>query len=229
MVRDVNEVSTVSGRRVIPPKPLQAIATRWRLADANWFFDFPESAAHALDFLRESDLYRDASSSIEVVAAVSPGVAKDVLSLLGPISTRTAGAIDAENILMRIQGEVQGARAAKKPAPKEIVGEAAFALIEKLRTLPEKEKGEFFAMLPRWIREGDVKFYSQNAAIQAIVSRYDADGAQFVLPDRFSGDYLSVVLANIGGEKTDLFMKQRVMLESFIDETGVVKNALTIE
>ena len=64
--------------------------TRWRPADANWFFDFPTSASETLAFFNQSNLYA-ATSTIaatsspyfDTAIAVSPDVVADLLSVVG--------------------------------------------------------------------------------------------------------------------------------------------------
>ena len=57
-VHDINEIDRDFAPDIVPPKPLQGITTYWLPADANWFFDYPTSAAKVLQFMGESSLLR---------------------------------------------------------------------------------------------------------------------------------------------------------------------------
>ena len=57
----------------------------------------------------------------------------------------------------------------------------------------------------------------KDRALNASLSAYTADGALYPLPNNFAGDYLAVADANIGGGKTDRFIKQQVDLAAHLD------------
>src|SRR6185437_1779526 len=105
-VHDIADADLAFKENVVPPKPLQLIVARWRPADANWFFDFPTSAAKTLQFFASSTLYAATSSAasstpIDGAIAVTPQIVSDLLSITGPISAgKPATTFSADNFLV---------------------------------------------------------------------------------------------------------------------------------
>ena len=64
-VHDVADVDTAFKENIVPPKPLQAEVSRFRPADANWFFDFGDSASETISFFERSDLYAASSTKFD--------------------------------------------------------------------------------------------------------------------------------------------------------------------
>lgn len=223
-VRDINEADRLMKRKIVPPKPLQAIVSRWRAADANWFFDFPTSAAKTLDFLGSSDLYRGKTPFAGAVA-ISPRVVGDILAATGPIGLKGGKKISTENFLLSIQEEVQEGQAERDPAPKRILGELLPEIIEALKRLPAGRG--FIQAFSEWIAEKDVLIYFRDPSFQSFFEAYDASG-KMLGSEREADDYLAFASANIGGAKTDLVMKQRIVLESRVLVDGGVENRLSI-
>ncbi len=42
--------------KVVPPKQLQGTTPNWGARDANWFFNFPDSAEKLMEFLQASSV-----------------------------------------------------------------------------------------------------------------------------------------------------------------------------
>ncbi len=61
-VHDVADVDMTFKENIVPPLPLQAEVSRFRPADANWFFDFADSASETVSFFERSGLYAASSS-----------------------------------------------------------------------------------------------------------------------------------------------------------------------
>ncbi len=227
IVYDINELNRTDVRNIIPPKPLQVIASRWRAADANWFFSYADSAAKFSEFAKASGLFDGASTTVDAVIAVSPGLVSDILKITGPIEISTGTVITNENFLVSIQEEVQEGQAKKEKEPKRVLKELLPMLVERIGEVSDKEK--IFELIPSWLQERDIMIWASDPSVEKIFAYYGADGGVFQPPRLFSGDYLAVVPANIGGAKTDLYITQDVKLDSNIDESGLITNRLEIK
>ncbi len=225
-VRDVNEIDRTRDKNVIPPQPLQAIVGRWRIADANWFFDYPVSARNIMEFMSESDLY--ATSSIDGVLTVTPKVFEDTLRITGPVSLPDGRTVSAENIVTEIQNDVQAGQANGTANPKAVLASLAPALIARLQNLPDDKQQALVKDSLAWIRSKDLMLYMNDTRIEHVLGVYGADGSLFALPQEFLGDYLAAVNANIGGAKTDRVIKETIDLASRIDDKGIVHDTVTI-
>lgn len=228
-VHDINDVDREFEPNITPPKPLQRIIRRWRAADSNWFFDFSESAKKTLSFLEASRFYKNESTRFEGAIGVSPKVISDILELTGPIALAGSGReVNHQNFLFEIQREVQEGQASGESYPKQVLRELTPLLVERLLTLSGKAKEELSARALKWLAKKDLILYFREPAFQNFFEAYDVTGNVATLPQTFSGDYLAVVNANIGGGKTDLFIKQSTHFESQLDLDGTANNRVTI-
>ena len=134
-VHDVADVDAAFTQKIIPPKPLQLEVSKWRPADANWFFDFPTSASQTIAFFEESGLYAKTSTTFDGAVAVSPTVVSDLLSLTGPVTVgagKSATTFTADNFLVQIQKIVQNGQATSATYPKQVIGDFAKAVFAEL-------------------------------------------------------------------------------------------------
>lgn len=227
---DINEVDREFGLKIIPPKPLQLVSKSFRTADANWFFDFPVSARKGLEFMEASGFYKKNSVKFDGAVALSSKVVSDILEVLGPIELEGRGIlIDAGNFIDEIQNKVQIAQAKGVKNPKEVVGEAVEAVFRKIVSLDNEKRKELLGFFEKWVSEKDLVFYFRNSDFQNFIEHYGWGGNVYDLPQNFEGDYLAVVSSNIGGEKSDRFIKQAVVLESQLNLDGVLRNRLVVK
>ncbi|TSC59638.1 MAG: Uncharacterized protein LiPW15_658 [Parcubacteria group bacterium LiPW_15] len=228
-MRDINEVDRTLELKTVPPKPLQALVTNWRTADSNWFFNFPDSASKAAEFMDSSKLYGDDGSRVDLIAVVSPEVIADIFRTTGPVNvSSTKAAIDENNFLSEIQSEVQAGQDVGSSDAKNILDEIFAALIPKLVALGADSEQEMLNAIVSRVESKDIMLWAGDEEMEAIFKDKQADGSVFQVPQRFEGDYLSVVIANVGGGKSDYVMSQKIALESQISSDGVVSNHLEI-
>lgn len=227
-VRDVSEADRVISTKTIPPKPLQALVTNWRAADANWFFDFPASAAQGAKFLRASDLYKD-DPHVDAVLSVSPKLIENILAVTGPISvSSTKAAIDKDNFLPMIQEEVQKGHDVGSASSKNILKEIYAGLIDKLSRMDNAEENQILSAVFDAAKNKDLVAYAEDPGIESALKEQGVAGDLFEVPQRFMGDYLGIAAANIGGGKSDHNIKEKITLESQIGANGKLTNHLEI-
>jgi hypothetical protein len=227
-IRDITEADRKFSANIVPPKPLQGIMRRWRAADANWFFDFPASAAHVAAFLARSELYARASTTFDGIVAVSPRVLTDFLSRTGPLHVEGLGAVHASSALLLLQEDVVRREAQGDARPKQALQKLAEAVQRGLAGLGAEAKREAAELFPQWVFRRDILFYAAEPALQTHIESYGAGGEVARLPEDFEGDYLAIVDANVGGGKTDGVMASRVVWESQLGIEGIVANHLVL-
>jgi len=238
-VHDVADADTAFKENIVPPKPLQAEVSRWRPADANWFFDFKDSASETISFFERSDLYAASSTKFDAAIAVSPKVISDILSLTGPVSVSSTypsqgyggqakTVFASSTFLVQMQKMVQNGQAAGATYPKAALKELASAMLQKIAALGDDQKQGMIAMAANWISGKDVMAYSKNPALENFFETYGAAGTVAELPQNFEGDYLAVADANIAGQKSDLYIAQNVSFESQINADGTVNDSVII-
>ncbi len=227
-VRDILEADRTFTANIVPPRPLQGMMRRWKAADANWFFDFPTSAAHVAEFLEGSEFYRRTSTTFDGVVAVSPRVVGDVFLRTGPIQVPGVGTFDARNFLSMLQTDVETRQAAGDSFPKKTLSALFVSLRERLTALSPALQQEIIGLFSDWVSRRDIMVYVNDAQLQSMIEQYGMGGEVARLPEDFEGDYLAIVDANVSGGKTDGFMNQRATWESQINMDGVVTNHLVL-
>ncbi|MBI2623537.1 MAG: DUF4012 domain-containing protein [Candidatus Liptonbacteria bacterium] len=227
-VRDILEADRTFAPNIIPPQPLQGVVRRWKAADANWFFDFPSSAAQVMRFLESSDFYRRAAVMFDGAIAVSPRVAADLLARTGPISVAGVGTLNADNVLTKLQDDVERRQAAGERFPKQALPALVESVRARLAALDAPAKQEIAGRIAEWLARRDVMLYVKDRALQGMIEQYGMGGEVFRLPEDFEGDYLAIADANVGGGKTDGVIAQRVTWESQLNADGAVTNHLVL-
>ena len=227
VVRDINEVDRGLAANIVPPKPMQSIATRWRAADANWFFDYPESARKTLELMGRSSLY--ASSTLDGAILISPKVIQDLLLATGPIVLDDGKTtVAADTVIPMIQREVQAGQASGALNPKEILSRLLPPLESKLQNLDAAALEKLLSSAREWVRNKDVAVFMKDPELMKVASYYHADGESYAIPQTFSGDYFAAVNANLGGGKSDAFIADTIDFESDLRADGVIENRITV-
>ncbi len=227
-VHDVADADAAFAPKIVPPKPLQLITTKWRPADANWFFDFPTTASKTVAFFEASGLYAKNSTTFDGAIAVSPAVVSELLGITGPITIGSPSTtFDAENFLVQIQKIVQAGQAGDATYPKQVLRDLSRALFEKLAAAPAGREN-LLSMITGWIDQRDIMVWFKDPAFENFAASYSADGAVYQLPQDFNGDYLAVVDANVGGGKSDLYVSSTVAYTAVINMDGTLTTHLAV-
>ena len=226
IIHDINEVDRGLEADIVPPKPMQSIVTRWRAADANWFFNYPESARKVLEMMGRSTFY--ASSTLDGAILISPKIIQDLLAAAGPIELENGVTVTAETVIPMIQREVQAGQASGSENPKEILAQLLPPLQSKLLGLDDAGSQKLVAAAKEWIGNKDLAIFLRDPELMKIASYYEADGASYVIPQDFSGDYLAAVNANLGGGKSDAMINDTIDFESDLRADGVIENQVAV-
>lgn len=228
-VHDIADVDTAFTQNITPPKPLQLAVTRWRPADANWFFDFPTTASKTIAFFEASSLYAKTSTTFDGAIAISPNVVSDLLAITGPIAIgKPTTTFTADNFVVQIQKIVQNGQATSATYPKQVLRDLSQALFAKLASSTEASRQDILSTMLDWAANRDAMVYMKNPDLEAFLDSYGATGASFEIPQKFNGDYLAVVDANVGGGKSDLYVSSTVTYTGVLNEDGTLTSHLSV-
>ncbi|MDO8585332.1 MAG: DUF4012 domain-containing protein [bacterium] len=228
-VRDIYDPDGQLDIAVLPPRPLQAITGRWGARDANWFFDFPTSAAKVLDFLEKSKIYSERGTTFAGAIALNVHLIEDVLTVVGPIElAEYQKTVTAENFLAAVQTEVESGADKAAGTPKRILSVLTPMLFERLASASSDQKRALTQMLRERVRHKDLMIYAADRTLEAYIQNAGLGGELYTPEARSTEDYLAVVDTNIAGGKSDAFINESVALESHIDVEGRVINRLTV-
>lgn len=236
-VHDIADVDTAFTRMIVPPKPLQLEVTRWRPADANWFFDFPTSASETMAFFNQSSLYTATTTTtssapspyFDMIIAVSPKVVSDLLSVTGPITvSSTKTMFTADNFLVQIQKIVQAGQASSATYPKQVLRDLMSELSAQLASSSNIDQGGLVNMASNWMAEKDVMVYSSDPVMENFFKTSGVAGDVYESPQNFNGDYFAVVDANVNGGKSDLYVSEKMDWTSQIEADGTLTDSLIV-
>ncbi len=228
-VRDIYDPDGQLSIKVISPRALQRISPRWGARDANWFFDFPTSAANVISFLEQSKIYAERDTTFIGAIAVNVPIVQDLLAATGPIKLPDYKlTIDEKNFLALVQREVESGADNKAGHPKRILSVLTPLLLARLADLNDAQKRTLVLRLKDRTTRKDLQFYARDRALETYLQTIGV-GGDIYAPDRPDyDDYFAFVRANIAGGKTDVRINETVTLESTIDTQGVVVNSLTV-
>lgn len=200
-------------KHLLPPQPILSIAPFWTLHDANWFADFPTSAAKTLWFYEQARGF-----PVDGVVALTPSVIERLLEVSGPISLPKYGVVvTTENFLITTQEQVEVTYDRSLNQPKQFVVDLIPVLLETISRLPADKIVELTTALDENLRSKNLLFWMKDAAQQQRAVQLGWSGA---LPGGSEGDYLGIVQANLGGGKTSRVLETTAALDVRLDEKG---------
>lgn len=228
-VLDINEPDREFSEKIIPPLALQNKIKSFKAADANWFFDFSLSAQKVIDFLERSNFYKKDGIKFDGVIAITPKVAEDILTIVGPIEIEKNIVLDKNNFLFELQKIVEIQRENKNLNPKIVLSKFLEEIIKKLNLLDQKNKQAIFDFVLSWIQKRELALYLKDKNLSSFFEFYGLTPKIADLDQGFFGDYLAVVDANLASGKSDLFIKKIVNLKIQISGSGFLINELEIK
>lgn len=207
--------------RVLAPKPLHLVNPRWEFQDANWFPDFAASAEKIRWFWSQGG-----QSTLDGVIAVNASVLEPLLRFTGPIELPTYGkSFTADNIQFELQKAVELEYDKTENKPKKIIGDLFPVLLERLRSAPPEDSLRLISLLDASFRKKDIQLWFRDAELQSYADRFGWTGR--LKPTR--GDALSLVEANIGGQKTDAVIRETLDQRVQILPSGQIETTVTLD
>ncbi|MFH0779991.1 MAG: DUF4012 domain-containing protein [Parcubacteria group bacterium] len=205
---------------VASPYPLQLVNALWQMQDANWFPDFPTTAQKIEWFYSKSG-----GPSVDGVVAMNSSIIPKLLEITGPISLPKYGkTITADNFSVEIQKAVEFEYDKATNKPKQILADLAPELLKKIFANDNRNLMKIILAFKESLDNKDIQLYFNNAGLEEKMRSYGWTGE---IKDT-TRDYLSIVNANIGGYKTDNFIRQDASLVSSILADGSIIDTLTI-
>lgn len=228
-VRDIYDPDGQLPVKILAPRALQRISPRWGARDANWFPDFPTSAAKVIELFEQSKIYSERETTFIGAIALNVPIIEDLLRVTGPIAIPDYQlTIDADNFLPTVQREVESGEDHKAGSPKRILRVLTPLLLAKLADLNGSEKRDLVLRLERRMRTKDIMIYARDRAFEAYLQSVGIGGELYVPERPDYNDYLALSRANIGGGKTDILTDEDISLETTLDHDGAATNVLTV-
>lgn len=205
---------------ITPPQQLLAVNNRWYLRDSNWFFDFPTSARKMISFYE-----KEGGETPDLVMALTPELIIEILKVTGPIPMPTYGVtLSSENFIETTQlvTSIQYDREINKP--KQMLADFFPLMLQTISSLNLEQKLRTLEIFQQSFTKKQVQLYSPNGELQSNIESFGW-GGKISDTDR---DYLAIVQTNLGGTKTDQYIKNELELSTEIAEDGGVINTLVL-
>ncbi len=216
--------------KIIPPKEIQGLTDRLGARDANWFFDYKDSAMKTLEMLERSKIYQEHNITFDGAIALNINVLKTVLQATGEIKLdEYKKAINSENFLNILQKEVETGADKLKNEPKRIIKLAFPKIVDGLKNLNESQKNYLLNQLKSRLDKKDIIFYFKNIGLQAYIENLGIGGRIYEIPKNFNGDYVGLVSINTAGGKSDAVTGNNLKINSKLLADGTLDNFLTLE
>ncbi len=211
---------------IIPPEAIQTAFQlgSWRLRDANWSPDFPQSAKTILWFLGQAGI-----EAPDILAAVNLSAVEKVFKFLPHdlyLSDYDLN-VSADTLWDITQQHSQSDFFPGSKQKKEFIYDLSKELMNEFTKLPSVKKIKLVTTLSGLFKEKDIQVYSADPAIQKTFSELELSGSlkkpfcpsliPFCIPER-----IEIIEANLGSNKSNCCVTRRVKLE-------VEKNGQTID
>lgn len=220
---DVYNLDGSLGTTIVPPRPLQKIATAWAVHNANWFLDFPTSAQKIVH------LYEAAGGgAVDGVIAVNEQILKRLLEVSGPIAaSRHEGVIvSAFNVGELTVGRTE-TEFVKKPDTKSIavLSDVLSVLAGSVPDMTSVQAGAFLEALENGANHKEALVWLQDEKYQR---RIMAHGWGGVVIDDDAADYLAVAVSDIGSDAR-VTHAPRILKETRVLEDGELESTVVVQ
>lgn len=226
-IEDMAVPDASSSLKIIPPLAMRTVERRWRVKDANWFFDFRDSAEKTLSLMEKATLFAARQITFDGAMAVNSRILENILAVAGPIDLEGQNKLTADNIFFEIKKMVEAARKKKSADPKLIIKTLAPLVIKKINDLPEAERKDLQRKIIVQFQNKNAALYFRNRSLAGFINRLGIDRA-LPEPEKGWANYLALANANLGGGKSDKFVTQRVEWRVDIDSTGLALNDVVV-
>jgi hypothetical protein len=223
--RPVQDLPLPDVRRV--PSPSEQFARNYdAFRDDNGFWlninmtpDFP-TAAEAIRLALEHATGRE----IDGVVQADPFALQALLELTGSAEVPGLGiTVDADNVVPFTTNEAYVRFAHDAVTRKLVLGEVAKSVVERFFEEARPSVGGLRSLVAT-MAEGHVQIYTRDSAMQGALQDTGVGGA---LPEP-SGDFLSVVQNNGGGQKIDYYAERRIEYRVALGNDGSARADLEV-
>ncbi|MBF8280969.1 MAG: hypothetical protein HW383_742 [Candidatus Magasanikbacteria bacterium] len=205
---------------VVSPSPLHIVNPRWEFQDANWFPDFALSAQKLAWFFAKSG-----GPTVDGVIAINSGTLSQLLDAIGPIPMPEYNVtLTSANAVAEIQKQVEILYDKKQNKPKKFLADLAPRILSKLKNADAAVSSRLVTELMSALTTHDVQIWNTNPQVQKMVESFGWGGRVKEAPQ----DFLMIVHANIGSQKTDGVMKTAVNHEITIADDGIIEDTVTM-
>jgi len=204
------------------PTPLKEVTAYYGLRDANWEPNFPTSVQTI------ETLYQQAGGgSVDGVISLTPSVVTDILRVVGPIDLPQYGfQLTADNFVAKTQQQIEIVDQ-NKYNPKQVLIDFVPVLMNRLTNASSREMRDIGDKLFKRLLSKDVLIYFDDAQLEEVVTNLGWSGEIKSIGNQ--EDYLYVVDANLGGNKSSGAIVKEMALKTKIKSNATIQNSLSLK
>lgn len=201
------------------PEDIASITDNWRLRDSNFSPDFKVSAEKAAWFLQKSK-----GPSVDTVIAVNQSIIADFLDSIGPLEVDgLKQPLDSSNFQFMLSFLIESKHYGASN-PKIILEKTINSFRQQMLKIENPE--ELLQILIKGALDQKIMLYSRDIEVQALFDDLQLTPHQQAVSE--NSDYLQVVATSIGGNKSDLYITQNVVHQTYVNTDGELINEVTI-
>jgi hypothetical protein len=218
--KDVYDYDGQLKEEIAAPEDIASITKNWRLRDSNYSPDFPLSAEKAAWFLQ-----KEKGPSVDTVIALNQSFVGRLLEITGPVSVEGLQSELNKNNYQLVLSYIVESKLSGENSPKIVVNQFIKSFQKKLFTNNDNWK-KVLAEFIHGINEKSILMYSKHREVQELFDEFGLTGR--VIETKPSDDYLNVTVTSIGGNKSDLYIKQSIEHDTTISPNGDVIDELSV-
>jgi hypothetical protein len=196
----------------VPIPELTGLTTQWRMRDSNYSVDFPTSAEKAAWFLEH-----EGGPGVDGVIAVNLSAAQAFLEATGDLSIPSLSKPLTAATFPVVLSTLIEAKTFGKTTPKAVLGEVLEAFMQKASN--PQTIATLGASAWEQIQKKQLLFYDKNPSVQELFVDLGMDGTVPKL-STLEGDFFLPTFENIGGNKTERYVKTELSHDTEILEDG---------
>jgi len=218
--KDVYDFDGQLKEEIKAPEDISSITKYWRMRDSNYSPDFTISAEKAAWFLQ-----KEKGPSVDTVIALNQSFVGRLLGITGPVTVDGLQSELNKDNYQLILSYIVESKLTGADSPKTVINSFIKSFQKKLFTSSDVWK-KVLAEFVRGFREKSILMYSKHRDVQNLFDEFGLSGR--VTPTEKTDDYLDVIVTSIGGNKSDLYIKQDIEHDTNISPTGSIVDEIQI-
>ncbi|MFA6981521.1 MAG: NAD-dependent epimerase/dehydratase family protein [Patescibacteria group bacterium] len=227
---EINDIYNPDGQldtrniSVVPPKPISDFLKEDKLhiRNANWDPNFTETAQVIQDLF-----FRIDGQTFDGVIGMDLDFSKKVMELTGPVFlTSYNEEITSENLEEKAQFYSEFNYEEGVSQKKSFLSMLTSKMLEKMFALPREKMPELLSGIQTMLNERHLMLYVPDTMVSTLLKERKWDGDMVAVQD---SDYLYIVNANLGGTKSNYYVKNTYSYKVSSDtRDGVLRAELTM-
>lgn len=199
-----------------PPYPINMMTTEWGMRDSNWYPDYPMSADNVVRMYEKEGGY-----TVDGVIAFTPEVVNRLLDMTGSITMDEYDVVlTGDNFSEVMQRKIELEADPSQGSPKKILADLMPVLIDRMQNLPEEKKQDFWQMALDLMYERHIMLFVYDDEVESLIQEIGWGGN--LVENSEKQDYLAMIHSNIGGRKSDLYIRESVRQDVDVMADGSV-------